>query len=275
MRAMKRWATVVLVCFLGAPLGAQSFAAFGARPSAAFGVQAFTDQDISGFIATLDRLIATAPAAVWRDKAGDAIWQFARRLQAGRLSREQESRVLAHLDGIARTRPEAAGLVAGPRKMISTLTVGKLAPEVAGRDLDGKPFKLSDYRGKVVLLVFSAEWCAICHAQAPYERFLLDKYAKWPFAVLGVQTGSSRETARAAQLTSPVSHRAWWDESTAGKAGGPIAATWNVVGWPASYLIDADGVIQFVDVREENLLIAVRQLLESQVDRDARTSRRK
>ncbi len=36
--------------------------------------------------------------------------------------------------------------------------VGKQAPEVVGTDEDGKPFKLSDYRGKVVLLDFWAEW---------------------------------------------------------------------------------------------------------------------
>ena len=36
------------------------------------------------------------------------------------------------------------------------LVVGKPAPEIVGVDLDGKPLKLSDYRGKVVALVFWA-----------------------------------------------------------------------------------------------------------------------
>ena len=150
--------------------------------------------------------------------------------------------------------------------MVSTLTVGKAAPDIAGRDLDGKPFRLSDYKNKVVLLAFTAEWCAICRAQAPYERFLLDKYARWPFALLGVDTGSSRESARQAHTANPVTHRSWWDEPTrAGQTGGPIANAWNVVGWPATYLIDGDGIIQFVDLREEDLLIAVRQMVETQV----------
>jgi hypothetical protein len=38
------------------------------------------------------------------------------------------------------------------------LTVGKPAPEIAGEDLDGKKFKLSDYKGKVVLLDFWGNW---------------------------------------------------------------------------------------------------------------------
>lgn len=274
---MKTWlAALAAVAVLVAPLHAQSYAAFGSRPAAAFSVQPFSDQDITGLIGTLDRLLAAAPSgAAGRDRASDALWQFARRIQAGRLSSAQETRVLAHLDGVARSRPEAAALVTGPRRMVSTLAVGKTAPEIVGRDLEGRPFRLSEFRNKVVLLVFTAEWCAICRAQAPYERFLLDKYARWPFAILGVETGSSREAARQAQATSPLTHRSWWDEPRSGEAGGPIAGAWNVVGWPATYLVDGDGVIQFVDLREEALMIAVRQLVEAQADRDFKSQRSK
>ena len=38
------------------------------------------------------------------------------------------------------------------------LNVGDLAPEIDGEDVDGKKFKLSDYRGKVVVLSFWAMW---------------------------------------------------------------------------------------------------------------------
>ena len=43
-------------------------------------------------------------------------------------------------------------------KAFRTLRVGKEAPEISGKDLDGKDFKLSDYRGKVVLLDFWGNW---------------------------------------------------------------------------------------------------------------------
>jgi cytochrome oxidase Cu insertion factor (SCO1/SenC/PrrC family) len=36
--------------------------------------------------------------------------------------------------------------------------VGRLAPEIEGEDIDGVPFKLSDYRGKVVLIDFWGHW---------------------------------------------------------------------------------------------------------------------
>ena len=38
------------------------------------------------------------------------------------------------------------------------LAIGKVAPDIAGEDLDGKTFKLSDYRGKVVVLDFWGDW---------------------------------------------------------------------------------------------------------------------
>ena len=41
---------------------------------------------------------------------------------------------------------------------IRGLKPGQPAPEIAGEDIDGKPFKLSDYRGKVVLLDFWGHW---------------------------------------------------------------------------------------------------------------------
>ena len=265
------WLSALAVLALGVSLGAQSYQAFGPRSSVDVVVRDFADQDVTNLIGTLDRLLKAAPSGPgWREKASDALWQFARRLQTGRLSRTQETRVVAHLDGIGRSRPEAAAVVTGPRRMITTLTVGKPAPEITGRDLEGKPLRLSEYRNKVVLVVFTAEWCAICRAQAPYERFLLDKYARWPFALLGVDTGSSREAARLTHAANPLTHRTWWDEPKTGETGGPIASAWNVVGWPATYLIDGDGIIQFVDLREEDLLIAVRQLLEVQVDRAAK-----
>jgi hypothetical protein len=41
---------------------------------------------------------------------------------------------------------------------IRNLAIGKVAPEIAGEDIDGKPLKLSDYRGKVVVLDFWGNW---------------------------------------------------------------------------------------------------------------------
>ena len=55
-------------------------------------------------------------------------------------------------------RGRLADLVEDVRFEIKHLTVGRPALEIEGEDLDGKRFKLSDYRGKVVVLDFFGDW---------------------------------------------------------------------------------------------------------------------
>ena len=275
---MRVWAALVLVFCALAPgfASAQSFSAFGPRPSPELVVPAFTDAEVTTLVATLDRLLAAESSpADWPQRAPDILWQFARRLQSGRLTPAQEATVLGHVDRLAAAHPSGREIVGGARRMVTELMVGKKAPDITGTDLDGRTFKLSDYRNKVVVLVFSAEWCGICKTQVPYEKFLADQYGQWPFALLGVRTGSSREVAKQAQTAGKFSFRSWWDVPPAGSTESPIGGAWNVLGWPATYVIDGDGIIRFVDVRDEDLLKGVRQLLEAQADRDAAAARRR
>ena len=94
---------------------------------------------------------------------------------------------------------------------VTKLTIGKTAPDIVGGDLDGVPFKLSDYRGKVVLLVFSGEWCGICRTQYPYERFLQELYKGWPFAILGVESGDDPALAKKTNGEQGLQFRRWWN----------------------------------------------------------------
>lgn len=267
---------VILAGAIAAPsvVHAQSFEAFAPKSAYQLVVPVFTSDEVTALLGTLDRVLAAeSNPSKWPAHAEDALWQFARRLQAGRLAPALEARVVRHLEGIGRATPEAQRIVQPVLRMVRELTVGKVAPDIVGTDLDGVQFKLSDFRGQVVALVFSAEWCAICRAQAPYERFLVERYRNFPFALLGVETGSSIEAMRRDKAARKLEYRSWWDVPGPGETMGPIAAAWNVVGWPAVYLIDGDGVIRFVDLRSEDLLKGVRQVLDEQLDRNDRASR--
>jgi S1-C subfamily serine protease/thiol-disulfide isomerase/thioredoxin len=137
------------------------------------------------------------------------------------------------------------------------LSVGQAAPEIVGKDVDIVDFKLSDFRGKVVLLDFWANWCPHCVRMYPHERQLLEKHSAEPFAIVGVNV-DDRETLREVQDARQVTWRSWSDGPQ-----GPIVRQWRVDGFPTLYLIDRQGVIRFKwsGARGEELDKAIEQLL--------------
>jgi peroxiredoxin len=205
-----------------------------------------------------------------------SLWMFGRSLQNRQLTANEERAVTGYLTALQRSS-ELKEAAATTQFMMSALSVGKVAPEITGRDLNGVPFSLSDYRGKIVLLTFSGDWCGICRAQYPVERRLQELYGsgKAPFVVLSVDSGASAEESRAALAREGLSYRAWWDGGGEKPTAGPIASRWNVVGWPATYVIDARGVIRHVDLLQDDLFNAVEALIKTSgaVSRSARRKR--
>lgn len=141
---------------------------------------------------------------------------------------------------------------------IRHLSIGKPAPEIEGEDIDGKPMRLSDYRGKVLVLVFWGTWCGPCMAMVPHEREMAERLEGKPFALLGVNSDEDREQAKEVMEREGITWRSWWD---GGSQSGPIATQWNVDGWPTIYVLDSEGVIRYTDIRGEQLDEAVDTLL--------------
>ena len=138
------------------------------------------------------------------------------------------------------------------------LAVGKTAPDIEGEDTDGKRLKLSDYRGKVVVLVFWGTWCPHCRGMYPQERALVKRFEGQPFALVGVNSDDDREKLKPVLAKERITWRSFWD---GGNSDGPIATRWNIQGWPAVYVLDANGVIRFKHVRDEMLDLAVNELM--------------
>ncbi len=118
------------------------------------------------------------------------------------------------------------------------LSPGATAPEISGSDHEDKAFKLSDYRGRHVVLVFWGDWCHGCHGLQPVLAAISARHAGKPLAILGVNT-DDRVTARKVLAASTLPWRCWLDGSTSG----PITREWNLRHFPTLYLIDPDGVI--------------------------------
>jgi peroxiredoxin len=130
---------------------------------------------------------------------------------------------------------------------LENLRIGKVAPDIEADDLDGRRFKLSENRGKVVVLVFWATWCAPCMAQVPRERELVARMKDRPFVMIGVNGDPVKEAAQKAVTGHKINWRSFWD------GDGPIAKAWNVTGWPTVYVLDAKGVIRIRQVSGKTL----------------------
>jgi peroxiredoxin len=153
-----------------------------------------------------------------------------------------------------RLRAEAEALL----QEIRTLAVGRRAPEIEGRDHEGKLFKLSDYRGKVVVLIFSTSACAPCRAMYPLLRDVVGRHKGRPFALLNVYADADLEYLRKAVESGEITWRSWCD----GGLEGPILKRWNVSSYPTIFIIDGTGVIRHKPALSVGLEAAVDHLLE-------------
>jgi thiol-disulfide isomerase/thioredoxin len=121
------------------------------------------------------------------------------------------------------------------------LTIGKIAPEIQGEDIDGHKLKLSDYRGKVVIISFWASWCGPCMQMVPHEKTIAQRLAGKPFVLIGVNGDSKKADAKRAMAEQKMTWQSFWNN---GSSEGGIAEAWNVHGWPTVYILDATGMIR-------------------------------
>ncbi len=142
---------------------------------------------------------------------------------------------------------------------IRNLSVGKTAPEIDGEDTDGVKFKLSDYRGKVVLLSFWGTWCGPCMMLVPHERELVARMKDRPFALIGVNSDVDKTKLKSAMRRAGITWRSFW--CGAKGADGDIPSAWNVPGWPTVYLLDHKGVIRAKQVTGKALDRIVNKLV--------------
>jgi thiol-disulfide isomerase/thioredoxin len=140
---------------------------------------------------------------------------------------------------------------------IRNLRIGKVAPDIQGVDAEGRSFRLSGYRGKVVVLTFSGNWCGPCQAIYPHLRELVGRLKEKPFVLVSVNTDKERQTLTKSIRDGEITWRCWFDGGT----GGPITTAWGVTSFPEIYVIDSKGVIRHKNVSIEELGPAVDVLL--------------
>lgn len=120
------------------------------------------------------------------------------------------------------------------------LVVGKPAPDFALSDLNDKPYRLSNFRGKVVFLNFWATWCKPCREEMPSMEILHKNFEKDGLVVLAVSIDRVTTTkdippfVKGMNLTFPVLIDSW----------GQTDKPYKRMGVPETFIIDQQGVIR-------------------------------
>ena len=139
------------------------------------------------------------------------------------------------------------------------LLIGAVAPDFTQPTADGKPIKLSDFKGKYVLLDFWASWCRPCRAENPNVVKMYNQYKDKNFTVLGVSLDNAK--AKNSWLAAIEKDQLTWNHVSDLKGWENAAAQLYLVhAIPQNFLINPEGVIVAKNLRGEELEAKLKEI---------------
>lgn len=113
------------------------------------------------------------------------------------------------------------------------------APDFRLEDADGNPHRLSDYRGKVVVINFWATWCPPCREEMPSMQRAWEAVKDEGIVLLAVNVGEDEDTIFAFTANYPVQFPLLMDKDS------KVIGDWPVLGLPTTFVVDPRGRIAY------------------------------
>jgi peroxiredoxin len=143
-------------------------------------------------------------------------------------------------------------------------TPGQMAPEFALPTVEGDTLRLSDYRGKVVLLDFWATWCGPCRGELPHVRSAFERYHDRGFEIVGVSLDVSVDQLKRFTASNGMP----WPQIFQGKGTmTPLKESYGVRSIPSTFLVDREGRVAATQLRGKELHQAIEALLRGEAGR--------
>jgi cytochrome c biogenesis protein CcmG/thiol:disulfide interchange protein DsbE len=135
--------------------------------------------------------------------------------------------------------------------------IGQAAPDFALADLNGNPVRLSDLRGRPVIVNFWASWCGPCVEEFPMIRAAVERHAAQRVAVVGIVYRDNSEAARRFMSRMAAAWPAAMDP------GEQVAQSFGISGPPETFFIDAGGVVRGRQIGQLNASDLERQITQT------------
>ncbi len=133
---------------------------------------------------------------------------------------------------------------------VKPVSVGHKAPDFELTDINDKPVKLSDYKGKYVMIDFWASWCQPCRQENPN---VVKQYARFKDKGLNILGISLDDDKKAWQSAIAKDNLAWRHASQPKRFDGPVVKQYVVEAIPSNFIVDPQGVIVAKNISGKDL----------------------
>ncbi|SEW52023.1 TlpA disulfide reductase family protein [Chitinophaga arvensicola] len=170
----------------------------------------------------------------------------------------------APVDSIYRVLSPAAQQTATGKKLAARLAIlkksaiGQPMIDFTQSDVDGKPVRLSDFKGKYVLLDFWASWCGPCRAENPNVLKAYNTFKDKNFTVVGVSLDDKADKWKEAIKQDGMP---WMQLSDLKGFRNEVAQQYGIQAIPCSFLIDPQGIIIAKELRGTKLHTQLAEIL--------------
>ncbi len=120
--------------------------------------------------------------------------------------------------------------------------VGNVAPDISISTPDGKTYRLSDFRGKPVMLNFWASWCGPCTAEMKNIEAVYQQHTGDDFVILAVNQGEGNDTIKGFAELWKLNFRLLHDDDD------NAARAYRVQALPTTIFVDKAGVVYEVHI---------------------------